>query len=257
MLGHVIFLGLFFTVVAIVVATVSVSLFRSARDFRSHRTDAIAWQTTFPDLPQAERVCRHVFSGEFKGRTCDKAFDCRACQTHAALVAKRPLDPVPGNAEPRFFHRGHAWVHPESDGTVTVGLDPLGASLVAQPDATELPAIGERLQVNGTAWHIRKRGADVRILSPLDGEVVATGGAQHGWYLKVKPAGGYLDTRHLLHGPEVQPWMTREMDRLQATLAPAGQALTMADGGMPVDDIAATHPEADWDAVCSKIFLQP
>jgi hypothetical protein len=26
---------------------------------------------------------------------------------------------------------------------------------------------------------------------------------------------------------------------------------------VPVDDIAASYPDADWDAVCSEIFLQP
>jgi hypothetical protein len=31
----------------------------------------------------------------------------------------------------------------------------------------------------------------------------------------------------------------------------------MADGGVPVDDIAAGYPDAAWDAICSEIFLQP
>jgi glycine cleavage system H lipoate-binding protein len=267
MLSHVIFLGLFYAVLLVISATIALSLFRAAQDFRARRAEAICWQATFPDLPARERVCRHEFTGEFQHRICDKAFDCRECQTHAALVAKRPADaaPQPSEAEvygldfplDRFYHRGHAWAHPEPDGTVTVGLDALGARLVAEPDAIELPAVGSHLQTNGAAWHMRKRGAHVRILSPLDGEVVASGDAQDGWYLKVKPDGGQLDTRHLLRGAEIRPWIAREMERLQAALAPANQAPTMADGGVPMDDIAAGHPDADWDAVCAKIFLQP
>lgn len=263
MLSHVIFLGLFYTVLAVVSITVALSLFRSVRHFRARRAETICWQATFPDLPVSERVCRHEFTGEFQHRTCDKAFDCRACQTHAALVAKNP----PAAGEPnvmgldfpldRFYHRGHAWAHAEPDGTVTVGLDALGSRLVAQPDATELPAIGTHIQANGAAWYVRKRGAHVRILSPLDGEVVATGGAQHGWYLKVKPDGGQLDARHLLRGAEIRPWILREMERLQASLAPATQTPTMADGGVPMDDIAAGYPDADWDTICGEIFLQP
>jgi len=263
MLSHIVFLGLFYLVLAVISATLALSLLRVARDFRARRAEAICWQATFPDLPARERVCRHEFTGEFQHRLCDKAFDCRECQTHTALVAKHP--PAPGEPDTfglnfpldRFYHRGHAWAHPEPDGTVTVGLDALGARLVADPEATELPAIGSHIQTNGAAWHVRKRGADVRILSPLDGEVIGTGGAQHGWYLKVKPDGGQLDARHLLRGAEIRPWIAREMERLQAALAPANQALTMADGGVPVDDIAASYPAADWDAVCSEIFLQP
>jgi glycine cleavage system H lipoate-binding protein len=270
MLSHVIFLGLFYTVLAVLSATVALSLFRAAQDFRVRRAEAICWQATFPDLPARERVCRHEFTGEFAHRTCDKAFDCRECQTHAALVAERPPDAAPLSREAhqgeifglefpldRYYHRGHAWAHPQPDGTVTVGLDALGARLVAEPDAIELPAVGSHIQTNGAAWHVRKRGADVRILSPLDGEVVATSDSQNGWYLKVKPDGGQLDARPLLRGAEIRPWIAREMERLQSALAPAGQAPTMADGGVPVDDIAASYPDADWDAVCSEIFLQP
>jgi glycine cleavage system H lipoate-binding protein len=270
MLSHVIFLGLFYTVLAVLSATVALSLFRAAQDFRVRRAEAICWQATFPDLPARERVCRHEFTGEFAHRTCDKAFDCRECQTHAALVAERPPDAAPLSREAhqgeifglefpldRYYHRGHAWAHPQPDGTVTVGLDALGARLVAEPDAIELPAVGSHIQTNGAAWHVRKRGADVRILSPLDGEVVGTSDSQNGWYLKVKPDGGQLDARPLLRGAEIRPWIAREMERLQSALAPAGQAPTMADGGVPVDDIAASYPDADWDAVCSEIFLQP
>jgi hypothetical protein len=267
MLSHIIFLSLFYTVVAVLCGTVALSLFRAACDFRAHRADAICWQATFPDLPAIERACRHEFTGEFEHRTCDRAFDCRGCQTHAALTATQSAGVAPGGPEAdvfglefpldRFYHRGHAWAHPEPDGTVTVGLDALGARLVAQPEAIELPAVGSHIQTNGCGWHVRKRGADVRILSPLDGEVVATGGPRQGWYLRVKPDGGDFDARHLLRGGEIRPWIAREIERLQASLASTGQAIMMADGGVLVDDIAASYPEADWDAVCAQIFLQP
>jgi glycine cleavage system H lipoate-binding protein len=261
-----IFLGIFYSVLAVISVTVALSLLRVARDFRSRRAEAICWQATFPDLPARERVCRHEFTGEFQHRTCDRAFDCRDCQTHSALMAKRPAQAAvdPHEAEvmgldfplDRFYHRGHAWVHAEPDDTVTLGLDALGARLVADPESVQLPPVGSHIQSNGVAWRVRKRGADIRVLSPLDGEVIATGCAEDGWMLKVKPDGGQLDARHLLRGAEIRPWIAREMERLQTALAPANQTLTMADGGVPVDDIAAVYPEADWDAVCAEIFLQ-
>lgn len=267
MTGHIVFLGLFYAVLTAISATLGVCVFRSVRDFRGRRAEAIAWHSTFPDLPARERVCRHQFTGEFANRICDKAFDCRDCHTHAALVAKRPPEAAPApRAEAavcgldfpldRLYHRGHAWAHPEPDGMVTVGLDALGTRLVADPEAVELPDVGTHILTNGAAWHVRKRGADVRILSPLDGEVVATGGPQDGWVLKVRPDGDKFDDRHLLRGAEIRPWIARELERLQAALAPTGQAPTMVDGGVPMDDIAAAYPGADWDAVCAEIFLQ-
>ena len=90
----------------------------------------------------------------------------------------------------------------------------------------------------------------------MNGEVVATADPPNGWYLKVKPDGGQLDARHLLRGAEIRPWIAREMERLRSALAPGDGALTLADGGVPVDDIAANYPDANWDAVCGEIFLQ-
>ena len=100
----------------------------------------------------------------------------------------------------RMYHRGHTWARPEADGTVTVGLDDLGARLLGTPDAVDLPAPGSRVQANGTAFRIHKREADVRVLSPVDGEVVETGGVDRGFFLRVKPLDGAIDMRHLLRG---------------------------------------------------------
>jgi len=95
-------------------------------------------------------------------------------------------------------------------------------------------------------------------LAPIDGEVIATGGPEQDWYLKVKPeAAGEPAFRHLLRGPEVKPWILRELERLQLALSAEGAAPTLADGGVPVADIAASYPEADWDAVCGHMFLRP
>jgi hypothetical protein len=32
---------------------------------------------------------------------------------------------------------------------------------------------------------------------------------------------------------------------------------SLADGGVPVADIAAAYPGTDWDAVCGEMFLEP
>ncbi|MFN7998735.1 MAG: hypothetical protein U0Q18_34245 [Bryobacteraceae bacterium] len=266
MVGHIIFLGAFYTVVTVVLATLAVSTIRAWLHFRARRADAICWKSCFEELPAGERVCRHVFTGEFKDRVCDRAFDCRECQTHAGLVARRPeaahtqldVGGILGLEHPagRFYHRGHTWVHPEPDGTATIGLDGLAARLVANPDAVEYPAPGAHLRTNGAAWYMRKRGTRVRILSPVDGQVVAVGGVGEDWYLKVKPDDADLDTRHLLCGAEVRPWLTREWDRLRQAIAPEVELDTLADGGVPVSDLAAACPEADWDSVCAEMFLQ-
>ena len=261
--GTFIFLGAFYTVLVVVAATLLAALLRSRRAMRHERVESIRWHADFHDLPAADRVCRHVLTGEFQSRECPHAFDCRECVTHNKLVEKHPAGAVRepeeeifGMAFPldRFYHRGHTWAHLETDGTMTVGLDDLGKRLLGSPDAVDLPQPGMRVHANGTAFRVRKRDADVRVLSPVDGEVVETGGPRCPWYLRVRPEP--LDVRHLLRGSEVRPWLMREMERLQLALSQEGAAPTLADGGVPVADIAAVYPETDWDAVCGEMFLQ-
>ena len=204
-----------------------------------------------------------MLTGEFKSRECPHAFDCRECETHPKLLEKHPLVPVTEHEEDvfgmsfpldRFYHRGHTWVHMETDGSMTVGLDDLGSRLLGTPDSVELPDPGTELHANGPAFRFRKRNADVRVLSPIDGRVLETGGSDKGWYLRVQPRG--FDVRHLLRGAEIRPWVMREMERLQLALAQEGAAPALADGGVPVADISAGYPETDWDAVCGEMFLE-
>ncbi|MGO9259987.1 MAG: glycine cleavage system protein H [Bryobacteraceae bacterium] len=271
----VIFLGAFYTVLVVVATTVIRAALRARRELAAHREESIRWHCDFEDLPAADRVCRHVLTGEFRRRECPHAFDCRECETHARLIAKHPLAGCPpGSGRPlgpaeeeifgmsfpldRFYHRGHTWAHPEADGTVTIGLDDLGRRLMGVPDAVRLPAPGARIRTNGTAFHVSKRDADIAVLAPVDGEVVETGGPADEWYLKVKPeAVGEPAFRHLLRGAEIRPWLLREMERLQLALTAEGAAPALADGGVPVADIAASYPQADWDAVCGEMFLRP
>ena len=61
---------------------------------------------------------------------------------------------------------------------MTIGLDDLGSRLVGSPEAIELPQPGSAIHVNGTAFRLRKRHANVRVLALLDGEVIETGSAK-------------------------------------------------------------------------------
>jgi hypothetical protein len=143
----------------------------------------------------------------------------------------------------RFYHRGHTWAHPENDGTVTIGLDDWarGCSAKRMRWSCRKPGLASRRTARRSAC--ASRDADVRVLSPVDGEVVETGGADSGWYLKVKPgSNGEAAFRHLLRGAEIRPWMLREMERLQLALTAEGAAPALADGGVPVNDIAAATP---------------
>ncbi len=265
-MGNIIFLGIFFLVVMMIGTTVVLSILRTVRAHRHHNLEALRWEAEFHDLPAQLRTCRHEFTGEFKQRTCDNNFDCRSCATHAKLIAQHSQNsdaielPIQayGFTIPtdRLYHRGHTWVKKDSVGTYTIGLDDFASRIIGAPDALELPKPGTKLTMNGTAWNVKKDTSVMRILSPLDGEVVATADGSDGWFLKIKPLTENVNTKHLLREHEVAAWFQREFERLQGKLADPKVGLTLADGGTPVQDFVKAYPGKNWDAILGDVFLE-
>ena len=262
--GHVIFLGAFYSVVLVILSTLSVAMWRAIRDFRLQRQVAIQWHADFEDLPASARRCRHELTGEVKSRSCPNAFECK---THPSFVAHRlpSFDLAAADASDtgltmpldRMYHRGHTWAKAEKDGTFTVGLDDLGRRLMGRPDHVELPAEGSRVEANGVAVRARKGKTDLRVLSPVDGTVVETGSLEAGWLYRIDPPAGGADLRHLLSGAEVRPWILREMERLQDVIGrDSGLGHALADGGTPVEDLSTAIPESDWDRTYGEMFLE-
>jgi glycine cleavage system H lipoate-binding protein len=267
--GHIIFLGLFYLVVLTVLSTLVTAVWRTYLAYREKRAAAIAWQQNFEDLPPAERACRHDITGELPGRVCERGFDCRDCEMHHKLIEamarcgaapgllKGVVDDSLGVPIPldRYYHRGHTWLKPESDGTCTMGLDELARRVAANPESIELPPAGTQLSAQGTAWTMRVHGAEVRVLAPIDGEVVAAENGKKGWFLRIKPAEN-ASFCHLGRGRGVVRWMTREMERVQLMVSESAAIPALADGGVPVDDFAAACPQADWRNITSALLLE-
>lgn len=263
--GHIIFLGIFYMVLMVVFSTIVIATIRALRDFREQRGESLRWHAQFEELPDQWRRCRHELSGEIDSRRCENGFDCRECLEHPKFVAARATRPmteirdhrVAGFEVPadRLYHRGHTWVR-EEEGLMTVGLDDLARRLMGKPDEIRLPKAGSRLVANGTGWFAEKDGVRVRVLSPIDGEVVETGGPERGWYLKLKPFEDQRpDTRHLLTVTEAKQWMLREAERLQMVLAPPAVGVALADGGLPLEDLASAIPPDQRDEVYGMVFL--
>jgi glycine cleavage system H protein len=263
---HVAFFGALYSVLATVGATLAVAAWRARRDARSGRAGAIAWHVDFEELPPSARPCRHQLTGEAPGRTCGKGFDCRQCGEHARLETLRQ-ERGPASADAavhygfdlpldRLYHRGHTWVRPETDGTLTVGLDDLARRLVGTPEEVDLPRAGDRLQVNGPAGRLTTHGKDVRVLSPVEGTVVELRGEGASATLRVDP-GGTADLRHLLSGREARAWALRELERLQRAAGAESLGAALADGGELVADVGAALPPARFDAVLGEMLLEP
>jgi glycine cleavage system H protein len=172
------------------------------------------------------------------------------------LPARVP-SPDPGVAycNNLLYHRGHTWVQPQQDGTLTIGLDEFARRVIGKPDSVELPSAGTKLQNEAIAWRMKKNGHLIQVRAPIDGTVVATGGICEGWYLRLQPHAP-ANLRHLLHGPEVAGWLASEVDRLQIQLG-APENPCLADGGTLMPELMDAVPNADWESVLAATFLEP
>jgi len=261
--GHVVFLALFFAVVVTILTTVVSAAWRTTRDLRTSRAIELCWKSDFAELPESDRRCRHEFAGRVISRTCDNAFDCRHCEKYSQF-AVLPATGLATNlglnySNDRFYHRGHTWVKPAEDGTLTIGLDELADHLIGNPDSIKMPEVGCELELNQTAWRMKKNGNEIQVRAPIEGTVVAIGGPKEGWFLKIRPRLDPRDPatlRHLLRGPEVHGWLARELERLQIQLRAPNTPPALADGGVLMPGLMDAVPEADWDTVLADTFLE-
>ncbi len=261
--GHIVFLGLFFAVVVTIFTTVASAAWRTVRDVRTHRAIELCWKSDFAELPESDRRCRHELAGRVISRTCDNAFDCRHCDQYSkfAVLPATGLATSLGlyYSDDRFYHRGHTWVKPAEDGTLTIGLDEFAEHLLGKPDAVKMPEVGTEIEVNQTAWRMAKNGNEIQVRAPIEGTVVGVGGPKEGWYLKIRPRLDLRDPmtlRHLLRGPEVHGWVSRELERLQLQLRAPNTPPALADGGMLMPGLMDAVPGTDWDAVLADTFLE-
>jgi hypothetical protein len=261
--GHIVFLGAFYSVLLVVTATVGMALTRAAIDFKKRRASAIVWRAAFEELPEADRPCRHEVAGEWGERTCPNAFECGMCEPHRKRLVVRPAEVLRNEVDDslgfdipldRYYHRGHTWARPEAGGTFLIGPDELARRAVGHPDIVRLPAAGARVTRNDVMAKLRAHGNELRMLSPLDGEVVETGCEGGAWYVRVRPDAD-ASFVHLLRGSEATRWMAHEWERVQLMLSTAAGAPALADGGAPMDDLPAACPSADWRGICGTLFL--
>jgi len=256
----VIFLLAFYSVLITILTTVGLAVLRSAKDLRAHRLTEVRWLSEFEELSEEDRICRHVFAGSRVSGSCQTGFECTSCGLHAKLQAhpqlrlSSPNQRILGMRYPgdRFYHRGHAWLRYESDGSVLVGLDEMGRRILNGADVT-LPQPGAFVTVNGAVCCAREGASQARILCPVTGRVMRVGRAGDEWHLWITP-GPDVDVGPLLSGAEVGPWILYEVRRLWIVLrAVRGVLPVNPRSGNPVPPLAPS----DLDAVWSAIFLEP
>ena len=175
-----------------------------------------------------------------------------------ALFRTTRIVTVPGGAkestEGVLHHVGHTLLRPLAGGTLKISLDDLGTRLLGRPDRMRLPEIGQRITEGTDAVKLWREQSAATIVAPVSGTVVATGGHDDKWYLRVLPDAMPAEGGSLMGAAKVRSWLTSEIDKLQAILSSKDLGLAMADGGEPLPDLPSAVPDADWQQIYSEMF---
>ena len=126
--------------------------------------------------------CRHVLSGRFSYGQCshNSCVSCPVEQTiedSVHLPIHKPTNHATVSgfdiARNYYYHQSHTWARVEYGGWVRVGVDDFALRLFGQQDVIDMPAPGSVLRQGQPAATVKRGGKEARIISPVDGVVVA------------------------------------------------------------------------------------
>jgi glycine cleavage system H lipoate-binding protein len=171
-------------------------------------------------------------------------------------------------ADGYHFHPGHAWASAEDGDLVTVGLDDFTAQLAGAPDRIELPQPGAQLRQGEAGWTLRLGDRALTMVSPVDGQVVATNPAVlqeprlatddpygRGWLLMVRSPRRRAALRSLLSGELASLWMRNTAEKLRRMTGGAEVGVVMTDGGAPMHGFGRALGPEEWTVAARDFFL--
>jgi glycine cleavage system H protein len=239
-------------------------------------------KASYPVVPKKQR-CIWMSAGILSYQLCDREFDCDRCPldramrmhfSHGNREGREGRTPsVTATTSEYLYSRDHCWVRPGDDGVVRVGLEPGFASILVDPKAIALPAIGETVSPGDFCCWIILPGGTIPLRSPVRGRILDTNAritdephelCSHpmtlGWLFEVQTGDGAMG-EHLLDKEEADGIyaadMTRFKDSVTATLPPNAEeiGLTMADGGQILREVSTMLGPKRYAELVRKAFV--
>ena len=223
-------------------------------------------KASYPVVPKKQR-CIWMSAGILSYQLCDREFDCDRCPLAKAMrmhfshgtgeARRRKPAPAAEKTEQYLYSRDHCWVKPGEEGTVRVGLEPGFASILVDPKAIALPAVGEIVSPGRFCCWIILPGGTIPLRSPVEGRILDTNAritdephelcshpTTRGWLFEVQTQQGTTVDRLMGKAEADRLYaadMSRFKDLLTATVGGDNEAvgLTMADGGQVLREVSA------------------
>ena len=170
-------------------------------------------------------------------------------------------------ADDYYYHQGHSWVNPLSDGTARIGIDDFAQKLLGKPSEVNLPLVGTMLQQGEQGMQIQIGDKKINFLSPVDGKVVAVNHKvcespelinqdpyQQGWLFKVKSSKLKTNLKNLLRGRIARAWIEETVNNLSTRIS-RNYGIVLQDGGTITTGFIKELAPENWEIVASEFFM--
>jgi glycine cleavage system H protein len=124
-----------------------------------------------------------------------------------------------------YYHKEHAWVRIESDGTVIVGMNDFYQKSAGDTTYVDLPFEGDEIEQGETVGKIQSAKWVGKFVSPVSGEILEVNEDleddcmminkspyDQGWIMKVQPSDISKDLKNLYHKNDVESWIKKEIE---------------------------------------------
>lgn len=164
-----------------------------------------------------------------------------------------------------FFSKFHTWAHLEINGEAKVGVDNLLLHFTGNVSIENTKTPGEIINKGDLMTRISHNGKNLRIFSPVSGQIRETNSRLTGnyelikddpyrlWIYTIKPINWKAETNTYYLAEEATIWMLHELVRFKDFMAaavakhiPEPSGIVLQDGGELLDQPLAELPEEIW-----------
>ncbi len=124
-----------------------------------------------------------------------------------------------------YYTKDHTWARVEENGNVTVGMDAFGAKAAGNIEFIDLPMEDDEFESGEAFGSLESAKWVGGLLMPVSGKVIEANENieddldllskdpyGEGWLIKIKPGNLKDDLKSLVHGPDVAPWIKKEIE---------------------------------------------
>lgn len=129
-----------------------------------------------------------------------------------------------------YYHKDHAWVRIEDDGTAVIGMNEFFTKEAGDIVYVDMPFEGDETEAGKVCGKLQSSKWIGKLVAPISGEITAINEELEsestlinqspygeGWIVRVQPSNWDEEKEALMHGADaIAPWLEQEIARAEA-----------------------------------------